>query len=70
MIFYYFDLQFITRVQEECRTVKGDIEISLYTVEKKKKPSYTTQRVSLATKYSAIHYLQIPVFERWPLCIK
>ncbi|XP_010856192.1 PREDICTED: bromodomain and WD repeat-containing protein 3-like [Bison bison bison] len=44
MIFYYFDLQFITRVQEECRTVKGDIEISLYTVEKKKKPSYTTQR--------------------------
>lgn len=60
MIFYYFDLQFITRVQEECRTVKGDIEISLYTVEKKKKPSYTTQRVSLSTKYSAIHYLQIP----------
>uniref|UniRef100_A0A8C7ERJ4 Bromodomain and WD repeat domain containing 3 n=1 Tax=Neovison vison TaxID=452646 RepID=A0A8C7ERJ4_NEOVI len=37
----------VSRVQEECRTAKGDIEISLYTVEKKKKPSYTTQRVSL-----------------------
>uniref|UniRef100_A0A8D0TL57 Bromo domain-containing protein n=1 Tax=Sus scrofa TaxID=9823 RepID=A0A8D0TL57_PIG len=34
----------VSRVQEECRTAKGDIEISLYTVEKKKKPSYTTQR--------------------------
>uniref|UniRef100_G1SND3 Bromodomain and WD repeat domain containing 3 n=1 Tax=Oryctolagus cuniculus TaxID=9986 RepID=G1SND3_RABIT len=34
----------ISRVQEECRTTKGDIEVSLYTVEKKKKPSYTTQR--------------------------
>eukprot|EP00069_Balaena_mysticetus_P007152 bmy_19001T0 len=32
------------RVQEECRTAKGDLEISLYTVEKKKKPSYATQR--------------------------
>ncbi|TKC34038.1 hypothetical protein EI555_016276, partial [Monodon monoceros] len=31
-------------VQEECRTAKGDIEISLYTVEKKKNPSYATQR--------------------------
>uniref|UniRef100_A0A452VHC6 Bromodomain and WD repeat domain containing 3 n=1 Tax=Ursus maritimus TaxID=29073 RepID=A0A452VHC6_URSMA len=37
----------VSRVQEECRTAKGDIEISLYTVEKKKKPSYTIQRVSL-----------------------
>lgn len=60
MIFHYVDLQFITRVQEECRTVKGDIEISLYTVEKKKKPSYTNQRVSLDAKYSVVHYLQIP----------
>uniref|UniRef100_A0A2K5R1J1 Bromodomain and WD repeat domain containing 3 n=1 Tax=Cebus imitator TaxID=2715852 RepID=A0A2K5R1J1_CEBIM len=34
----------VSRVQEECRTTKGDIEICLYTVEKKKKPSYTTQR--------------------------
>ncbi|ELV14183.1 Bromodomain and WD repeat-containing protein 3, partial [Tupaia chinensis] len=29
---------------KECRTAKGDIEISLYIVEKKKKPSYTIQR--------------------------
>ncbi|MBZ3874117.1 Bromodomain and WD repeat-containing protein 3 [Sciurus carolinensis] len=34
----------VSRVQEECRTAKGDIEIGLYTVEKKKKPSYTIQR--------------------------
>ncbi|OBS79128.1 hypothetical protein A6R68_18480, partial [Neotoma lepida] len=34
----------VSRVQEECRNAKGDLEISLYTVEKKKKPSYTTQR--------------------------
>ncbi|EGW08100.1 Bromodomain and WD repeat-containing protein 3, partial [Cricetulus griseus] len=34
----------VSRVQEECRNAKGDLEISLYTVEKKKKPSYTIQR--------------------------
>ncbi|EHB03804.1 Bromodomain and WD repeat-containing protein 3 [Heterocephalus glaber] len=34
----------VSRLQEECRIAKGDMEISLYTVEKKKKPSYTTQR--------------------------
>ncbi|XP_055420876.1 bromodomain and WD repeat-containing protein 3 isoform X1 [Bubalus kerabau] len=41
----------VSRVQEECRTVKGDIEISLYTVEKKKKPSYTTQRSDYQPSY-------------------
>uniref|UniRef100_A0A8C0NT25 Bromo domain-containing protein n=1 Tax=Canis lupus familiaris TaxID=9615 RepID=A0A8C0NT25_CANLF len=49
----------VSRVQEECRTAKGDIEISLYTVEKKKKPSYTTQRVSLVLQYFGIYCLQI-----------
>ncbi|KAL6086679.1 hypothetical protein STEG23_028440, partial [Scotinomys teguina] len=34
----------VSRVQEECRNAKGDLEISLYTVEKKKKPSYPIQR--------------------------
>ncbi|NXK98393.1 BRWD3 protein, partial [Formicarius rufipectus] len=34
----------ISRVQEECRAAKGEIEISLYTVEKKRKPSHTLQR--------------------------
>ncbi|KAF4026946.1 hypothetical protein G4228_018738, partial [Cervus hanglu yarkandensis] len=41
----------VSRVQEECRTVKGDIEISLYTVEKKKKPSYTNQRSDYQPSY-------------------
>ena len=58
MIFYFFALWFLIRVQEECRTGKGDIEISLYTVEKKKKPSYAAQRVSLVLQYFGIHYLQ------------
>ncbi|XP_017375057.1 bromodomain and WD repeat-containing protein 3 [Cebus imitator] len=49
----------VSRVQEECRTTKGDIEICLYTVEKKKKPSYTTQRVSIVLQYFGIQYLQI-----------
>uniref|UniRef100_A0A452VH75 Bromodomain and WD repeat domain containing 3 n=1 Tax=Ursus maritimus TaxID=29073 RepID=A0A452VH75_URSMA len=49
----------VSRVQEECRTAKGDIEISLYTVEKKKKPSYTIQRVSLVLHSFGLHYLQI-----------
>uniref|UniRef100_A0ABM5EVK0 Bromodomain and WD repeat-containing protein 3 isoform X3 n=1 Tax=Pogona vitticeps TaxID=103695 RepID=A0ABM5EVK0_9SAUR len=34
----------ISRVQEECRAAKGDLEIHLYTVEKKRKPSHTLQR--------------------------
>ncbi|NWS41910.1 BRWD3 protein, partial [Probosciger aterrimus] len=34
----------ISKVQEECRAAKGEIEISLYTVEKKRKPSHTLQR--------------------------
>ncbi|XP_031228007.1 bromodomain and WD repeat-containing protein 3, partial [Mastomys coucha] len=34
----------VSRVQEECRNAKGDLEVSLYTVEKKKKPSYPIQR--------------------------
>jgi hypothetical protein len=59
IIFYYFHLWFIIRVQEECRTAKGDIEISLYIVEKKKKPSYTIQRVSLVLQYFGILYLQM-----------
>uniref|UniRef100_A0A8C0XNB7 Bromo domain-containing protein n=1 Tax=Castor canadensis TaxID=51338 RepID=A0A8C0XNB7_CASCN len=49
----------VSRVQEECRTAKGDIEISLYIVEKKKKPSYTIQRVSLVLQYFGILYLQM-----------
>uniref|UniRef100_A0A5F9CX58 Bromodomain and WD repeat domain containing 3 n=1 Tax=Oryctolagus cuniculus TaxID=9986 RepID=A0A5F9CX58_RABIT len=49
----------ISRVQEECRTTKGDIEVSLYTVEKKKKPSYTTQRVSLLLQYFRIYHLKV-----------
>uniref|UniRef100_A0A803SWS2 Bromo domain-containing protein n=1 Tax=Anolis carolinensis TaxID=28377 RepID=A0A803SWS2_ANOCA len=36
----------ISRVQEECRTAKGELEIHLYTLEKKRKPSHTLQRVS------------------------
>uniref|UniRef100_A0A8C3LGJ5 Bromodomain and WD repeat-containing protein 1 n=1 Tax=Chrysolophus pictus TaxID=9089 RepID=A0A8C3LGJ5_CHRPC len=35
----------ISKVQEECRAAKGEIEIGLYTVEKKRKPSHTLQRV-------------------------
>uniref|UniRef100_A0A663FEQ4 Bromodomain and WD repeat-containing protein 1 n=1 Tax=Aquila chrysaetos chrysaetos TaxID=223781 RepID=A0A663FEQ4_AQUCH len=35
----------ISKVQEECRAAKGEIEINLYTVEKKRKPSHTLQRV-------------------------
>ncbi|XP_066495961.1 bromodomain and WD repeat-containing protein 3 isoform X2 [Tiliqua scincoides] len=34
----------VSRVQEECRAAKGDLEISLYTLEKKRKPSHTFQR--------------------------
>uniref|UniRef100_A0A8C0HQD2 Bromodomain and WD repeat-containing protein 1 n=1 Tax=Buteo japonicus TaxID=224669 RepID=A0A8C0HQD2_9AVES len=34
----------ISKVQEECRAAKGEIEINLYTVEKKRKPSHTLQR--------------------------
>ncbi|XP_070615885.1 bromodomain and WD repeat-containing protein 3 [Erythrolamprus reginae] len=34
----------LSRVQEECRTAKGELEIHLYTLEKKRKPSYTLQR--------------------------
>ncbi|KAJ7419398.1 hypothetical protein WISP_54044 [Willisornis vidua] len=34
----------ISKVQEECRAAKGEIEISLYTVEKKRKPSHPLQR--------------------------
>uniref|UniRef100_A0A8C4VBG9 Bromodomain and WD repeat-containing protein 1 n=1 Tax=Falco tinnunculus TaxID=100819 RepID=A0A8C4VBG9_FALTI len=37
----------ISKVQEECRAAKGEIEINLYTVEKKRKPSHTLQRVML-----------------------
>ena len=44
--FYNFNVQCFIRVQEECRNAKGDLEVSLYTVEKKKKPSYPIQRVS------------------------
>lgn len=64
VIIYFLELWFLfffffIRLQEECRIAKGDIEISLYTVEKKKKPSYTTQRVSLVLHYFRVHYLQI-----------
>ncbi|XP_015274333.1 PREDICTED: bromodomain and WD repeat-containing protein 3 [Gekko japonicus] len=34
----------ISRVQEEIRAAKGDLEIHLYTSEKKRKPSHTLQR--------------------------
>ncbi|XP_078004047.1 bromodomain and WD repeat-containing protein 3 isoform X4 [Phascolarctos cinereus] len=34
----------ISRVQEECRAAKGEREITLYTFEKKRKPSHTVQR--------------------------
>uniref|UniRef100_A0A8C3K8W5 Bromodomain and WD repeat-containing protein 1 n=1 Tax=Calidris pygmaea TaxID=425635 RepID=A0A8C3K8W5_9CHAR len=40
----------ISKVQEECRAAKGEIEINLYTVEKKRKPSHTLQRVSSFTR--------------------
>uniref|UniRef100_A0A8C4MC08 Bromodomain and WD repeat-containing protein 3 n=1 Tax=Equus asinus asinus TaxID=83772 RepID=A0A8C4MC08_EQUAS len=43
----------VSRVQEECRTAKGDIEISLYTVEKKKKPSYELKiEIDSSSEYS------------------
>uniref|UniRef100_A0A8C5WYV0 Bromodomain and WD repeat domain containing 3 n=1 Tax=Laticauda laticaudata TaxID=8630 RepID=A0A8C5WYV0_LATLA len=32
-------------IQEECRAAKGELEIHLYTLEKKRKPSHTLQRV-------------------------
>uniref|UniRef100_A0A670Y4M1 Bromodomain and WD repeat domain containing 3 n=1 Tax=Pseudonaja textilis TaxID=8673 RepID=A0A670Y4M1_PSETE len=35
----------LSRVQEECRAAKGELEIHLYTLEKKRKPSHTLQRV-------------------------
>ncbi|KAH0630960.1 hypothetical protein JD844_004374, partial [Phrynosoma platyrhinos] len=34
----------VSRVQEECRAAKGELEVHLYTSEKKRKPSYTLQR--------------------------
>ncbi|CAI5793759.1 and WD repeat-containing 3 isoform X1 [Podarcis lilfordi] len=34
----------VSRVQEECRAAKGELEIHLYTLEKKRKPSHTLQR--------------------------
>uniref|UniRef100_A0A8C6YFI4 Bromodomain and WD repeat domain containing 3 n=1 Tax=Naja naja TaxID=35670 RepID=A0A8C6YFI4_NAJNA len=34
----------LSRVQEECRAAKGELEIHLYTLEKKRKPSHTLQR--------------------------
>ncbi|TRZ05792.1 hypothetical protein HGM15179_021315 [Zosterops borbonicus] len=34
----------ISKVQEECRAAKGEIEINLYTADKKRKPSHTLQR--------------------------
>uniref|UniRef100_A0A8C5IY33 Bromodomain and WD repeat-containing protein 3 n=1 Tax=Junco hyemalis TaxID=40217 RepID=A0A8C5IY33_JUNHY len=37
----------ISKVQEECRAAKGEIEISLYTADKKRKPSHTLQRSEL-----------------------
>uniref|UniRef100_A0A8C3K959 Bromodomain and WD repeat-containing protein 1 n=1 Tax=Calidris pygmaea TaxID=425635 RepID=A0A8C3K959_9CHAR len=41
----------ISKVQEECRAAKGEIEINLYTVEKKRKPSHTLQRVKEQVEY-------------------
>lgn len=52
---------YFIRVQEECRTAKGDLEISLYAVEKKKKPSSTSQRVSLLLECFQILCLQIKI---------
>ncbi|XP_075429008.1 bromodomain and WD repeat-containing protein 3-like isoform X1 [Ascaphus truei] len=34
----------ISRVQEECRAAKGDMEMCLYNTEKKRKPAHLTQR--------------------------
>uniref|UniRef100_A0A8C2YEM2 Bromodomain and WD repeat-containing protein 1 n=1 Tax=Coturnix japonica TaxID=93934 RepID=A0A8C2YEM2_COTJA len=44
----------ISKVQEECRAAKGEIEIGLYTVEKKRKPSHTLQRVSLDVSFHCV----------------
>uniref|UniRef100_A0A8C6NBR0 Bromodomain and WD repeat-containing protein 1 n=1 Tax=Melopsittacus undulatus TaxID=13146 RepID=A0A8C6NBR0_MELUD len=41
----------ISKVQEECRAAKGEIEISLYTVEKKRKPSHTLQRCCFLSSF-------------------
>uniref|UniRef100_A0A674H9C8 Bromodomain and WD repeat-containing protein 1 n=1 Tax=Taeniopygia guttata TaxID=59729 RepID=A0A674H9C8_TAEGU len=37
---------------KECRAAKGEIEISLYTADKKRKPSHTLQRVSYFCSHS------------------
>uniref|UniRef100_A0A8C3LGW7 Bromodomain and WD repeat domain containing 3 n=1 Tax=Chrysolophus pictus TaxID=9089 RepID=A0A8C3LGW7_CHRPC len=44
----------ISKVQEECRAAKGEIEIGLYTVEKKRKPSHTLQRVRLDLSFHCV----------------
>uniref|UniRef100_A0A670Y4M7 Bromodomain and WD repeat domain containing 3 n=1 Tax=Pseudonaja textilis TaxID=8673 RepID=A0A670Y4M7_PSETE len=48
-------------IQEECRAAKGELEIHLYTLEKKRKPSHTLQRVrKLFEKWE---YFFFPPFE-------
>ncbi|XP_013919702.1 PREDICTED: bromodomain and WD repeat-containing protein 3-like [Thamnophis sirtalis] len=46
----------LSRVQEECRAAKGELEIHLYTLEKKRKPSYTLQRVRNVFKKGNIFF--------------
>uniref|UniRef100_A0A6I8NIC6 Bromodomain and WD repeat domain containing 3 n=1 Tax=Ornithorhynchus anatinus TaxID=9258 RepID=A0A6I8NIC6_ORNAN len=52
-------------VLEECRAAKGDIEVSLYTVEKKRKPSHVTQRVRIGEDVATGHRDQS---QCWGLC--
>uniref|UniRef100_A0A8B9TQE3 Bromodomain and WD repeat domain containing 3 n=1 Tax=Anas platyrhynchos TaxID=8839 RepID=A0A8B9TQE3_ANAPL len=47
----------ISKVQEECRAAKGEIEIGLYSVEKKRKPSHTLQRVSYAVFFLQLYII-------------
>uniref|UniRef100_A0A8B9Q1S4 Bromodomain and WD repeat-containing protein 1 n=1 Tax=Apteryx owenii TaxID=8824 RepID=A0A8B9Q1S4_APTOW len=43
----------VSKVQEECRAAKGEIEISLYTVERKRKPSHTFDSSSEYSDWTA-----------------
>uniref|UniRef100_A0A8C3XGY6 Bromodomain and WD repeat-containing protein 1 n=1 Tax=Cyanoderma ruficeps TaxID=181631 RepID=A0A8C3XGY6_9PASS len=56
----------ISKVQEECRAAKGEIEISLYTADKKRKPSHTLQWVKPGEQIECldfpIHFGETEVF--------
>uniref|UniRef100_A0A8C5J250 Bromodomain and WD repeat-containing protein 1 n=1 Tax=Junco hyemalis TaxID=40217 RepID=A0A8C5J250_JUNHY len=57
----------ISKVQEECRAAKGEIEISLYTADKKRKPSHTLQRVKPGEQVECLDF-SVPYGETEVFC--